>query len=153
MGNALSTLNTSAIETRPTLDPATDRQVFDALEPMLLAYHTDADKLGAKTITLYVMAVRGEPLWAVKAAIGRIVSGTASDINRNYLPRVPAFAEEVRRQSATMRDRQDRQDKIANEQRRLDAEYEADLAAKRTPLSPEARAKVNAFISKSARSM
>lgn len=157
MGNALSTPTSSGIETRPTLSPASQRDVYAALEPMLMAYLTNAKQFretyGDKALVLYVNAVAGEPLWAVNQAVQNIVLGVAPGVNRNFIPKVPAFAEEVRRQSATMRDRQERQDKIANEQRRLDAEYEADLAAKRSPLSPEARERLDAFIGKAARGM
>jgi len=111
-----------------SLKPATDAEIFDALEPMFLGFGRDARELGQKRVALYVDAARGEPLWAVKETSRAIATGRAGVKDIARMPHPPEWGDLVRKASQPIRDARLREERLANERARLRQE-EADAKA------------------------
>ena len=153
MGTSISKPTTTAvaIDADRSLKPASDREIFDALEPLFLAFGKDATQLGQKVTMLYLNAIQGEPLWAVNLGVTHLVKGTAPGVNRNFLPTVPAFATEVRRQSEGIRERRERWEKLRTQETARREEAEADERARQEPISAATRARIDSLLAGSVR--
>lgn len=146
MGQITTRLNThvgTRLET--DLTPATDRQIFDELEALFLAFNTDAERMGTKRVALYIDACRGEPVWAVRKGIASIRNGHDGGKTTDFVPATMRLSRAVRAESGharAMADRAARARKLVEEQRAALAE----MTAPREPISEENRKRIDAFL-------
>ena len=146
MGQITTSANT-AVGTRleSDLTPATDRQIFDELEALFLAFNTDAERMGTKRVALYIDACRGEPVWAVRKGIASIRNGHDGGKTTDFVPATMRLSRAVRAQSeharamAEKRAREHRQ--IADQRAAL-----AEITAPREPVSEENRKRLDALL-------
>lgn len=144
--------NHVGIKLESDLTPATDRQIFDELEALFLAFNTNAERMGTKRVALYIDACRGEPAWAVRKGIASLRNGHDGGKTTDYVPATMRLSRAVRAESeharamAEKRAREHRQ--IADQRAAL-----AEMNAPREPVSEENRKRLEALINRSANAL
>lgn len=148
MGQITTRPNTHAgIRLESDLTPATDRQIFDELEALFLAFNTDAERMGTKRVALYIDACRGEPVWAVRKGIASLRNGHDGGKTTDFVPATMRLSRAVRAQSEharAMADKRAREQRQREEHRAARAEI-----SRREPMAPEVRARLDAFLRRS----
>ena len=145
----LTTGRGSSVSTKLETDltRASDRQIFSELEPLFLAFGTDAERLGQKRTAVYIDACRGEPVWAIRKGIEALRNGRDDGKTTDFLPSTQRLARAIRKESEWAKDRADK----TAERRRLaveKAEFERDEAARKDPISEENRKRIAALLKK-----
>ena len=100
-----------------------------------------------EAMAVYVRPLLNEPSWAIEQAVQRFLDGLV-DRHRSRIGRVPMsdeFAIEVRRISEWAREQEAKE--AARRRQLADiAEAKREMSEPKTPMGPEARAAVNAFL-------
>ena len=95
------------------LRAASHGEILDALQDLWAAFDTKATEDPKRTTVAYVLALEGQPLWAIREAVKRFVQGVVTAASTKFAPRPPELATVVRNIVQPVRDEVARNESIA----------------------------------------
>jgi hypothetical protein len=160
MGSSLSTPITEVALNRDLTpcDPAVALRLLGPLFRNLKSYRTFDDSARGESerreaMAVYVRPLAREPAWAIELAVQRFLDGDVDRAKSRYgeVPMSDEFAREVRRLTEWAREQEAKRQRDERIRREHIAAIEG--AKPLGPMSPEVRAKLDAFLQKSKEAM